>query len=169
MKTIAYIDGYNFYYGLLNNNCGYKWLDIYKLFAEKILKPQNPSNNLLLVKFYTADIQARFASRGDDTLRAQQTYHRALESPYTELVEIIKGTYTATKDTPMRYRQPPDKADRVTVSKPVLPPPSSAKIAAPLITGCLLVTLSHAPKTDQKAAYSHPWLPDERVRLIAHA
>lgn len=112
MKTIVYIDGYNLFYSLLKNTI-YKWLDLYSLFNKQILRPQNPDSELVCVKYYTANIKAKFASHGTEASNAQQSYHRALESPHTGAVEIIKGYYAVSKATPMRYREPPDKADKV--------------------------------------------------------
>ncbi len=36
MRTIVYVDGFNFYHGLVKRS-GYKWLDLYKLFEEQLL------------------------------------------------------------------------------------------------------------------------------------
>ncbi len=111
MKTIVYVDGYNLFYGLLKHT-PYKWLDLHTLF-QGILKVQNPNTDLLCVKYYTADIKAKFASQGQEAVTAQSRYHKALESPHTGSVEVIKGYYSESKSTPMRYRKPPDKTDRV--------------------------------------------------------
>lgn len=111
LKTIVYVDGYNLYFSRLKKS-PYKWLDLFKLYTQ-ILHPQNPATELLCVKYYTADIKSNFATHGKAALQAQQQYHRALESPYTGLVEITKGYYTASPATPMRYKNPPDKTDKV--------------------------------------------------------
>lgn len=112
MRTIAYIDGYNLYYGLIKRT-NYKWLDLHSLFSDQILRSQSPESRLELVKYFTADIKSKFASRGSEAFEAQQKYHRALESPHTSPVKIIKGQYTATRDTPMAYQEPPNKTVRV--------------------------------------------------------
>lgn len=112
MKTIVYVDGYNLYFSRLKYT-PYKWLDLYTFFQRQILHPQNPVTDLLCVKYYTADIKAKFATQGAAATQAQQCYHRALESPHTGPVEITKGYYTDSKATPMRYKQPPDKTDKV--------------------------------------------------------
>jgi len=116
LKTIVYVDGYNLFYSLLKNS-NYKWLDLYKLFNEQILRPQNPNTELVCVKYYTANIKAKFSSHGTDASDAQQRYHRALESPKTGPVEIIKGFYSYEKSTPMRYKEPPEKSDKVAAWK----------------------------------------------------
>ena len=112
MKTIVYVDGYNLYFSRLKYS-NYKWLDIYSLFEKQILHPQNPASELICVKYYTADIKARFASHAELAVQAQQRYHRALLSIHSSPVEIVKGYYSDTKTTPMRYKNPPDKADKV--------------------------------------------------------
>lgn len=116
MNTIVYVDGYNLYYSRLKHS-SYKWLDLFTLFEQFILKPQDPSIRLESIKFFTADIKAKFASQGALASQAQQKYHRALESPCTGNVEIIKGYYSATRSTPIRYINPPDKTDKVTAWK----------------------------------------------------
>ncbi len=112
MRTIVYVDGYNFFYGRLKHT-PYKWLDLYGFFDREVLHPQNPESRLLRVKYYTADIKANFASHGAIAVQAQQRYHQALESIHTGPVEITKGYYTADRSTPIRYKKPPDKEDRV--------------------------------------------------------
>jgi len=112
LKTIVYVDGYNLYFSRLKYT-PYKWLDLFTLFQRHILHPQNPESQLLCVKYYTADIKANFATHGQAASQAQQQYHRALLSPLTGPVEITKGYYSHTRATPLRYRHPPDKSDKV--------------------------------------------------------
>jgi uncharacterized LabA/DUF88 family protein len=116
VKTIVYVDGYNLYYSRLKHT-NYKWLDLFTLFNDQILRPQNPAIELLGIKYYTANILAKFASHGQQASTAQQRYHQALESPHTGPVEIIKGYYSSGKATPMRYKKPADKADKVAAWK----------------------------------------------------
>ncbi|ORE87145.1 hypothetical protein ATO7_08897 [Oceanococcus atlanticus] len=89
MRTVAYVDGYNFYYGRLRNT-SYKWLNVWKL-IEHILHVQEPDTSLTKLVFCTAGIKARFASHGKDSVEAQSTYHRALKSSG---VEIVLGQHT---------------------------------------------------------------------------
>lgn len=96
MRTIAYVDGYNVYHGLLKYS-EYKWLDLRKLLTE-ILRVQDPNSNLAEVKFYTSDIKARYARRGVTSVEAQQRYHRALE---TTGVALRKGRFNFEEDVPM--------------------------------------------------------------------
>lgn len=112
MKVIVYVDGFNLYYGALKHS-PYKWLDIHKFFSQNALKSQIPKISRLTVKFYTADIKSNFSRLGAKSSAAQQAYHRALESPHTGDVEVIKGFYNASRATPMVYNKPPQK-DHVT-------------------------------------------------------
>tara|TARA_R110001592_G_scaffold214978_2_gene468074 strand:- start:186 stop:542 length:357 start_codon:yes stop_codon:yes gene_type:complete len=82
LRTIVYVDGYNLFYSLLKNS-NYKWLDLYSLFQKQILHTQDPNTDLICIKYYTANIKAKFASHGALASEAQQRYHRALESPHT--------------------------------------------------------------------------------------
>lgn len=78
MKTIAYVDGYNLYHGLLKYS-PYKWLDVRKLVAE-ILRVQDPASVLTGTKFFTSNIKGAYARRGEASVQAQQAYHRALKA-----------------------------------------------------------------------------------------
>jgi uncharacterized LabA/DUF88 family protein len=114
VKTIVYVDGYNLYYGCLKYT-PYKWLDLYKLFSQYILKIQSPQSTLEKVKFFTAPIKAKIASHGHDAMLAQERYHRALTTLYPETIEIIQGYYSLEPADMPRYQKPPDKTDRVAV------------------------------------------------------
>jgi len=52
-KTIAYIDGYNLYYGLLKGAPHIKWLDIRALVSAMFKE----EHELLAVKFFTAHVR----------------------------------------------------------------------------------------------------------------
>jgi uncharacterized LabA/DUF88 family protein len=95
-KTAVYIDGYNLYYGRLRGTA-YKWLDVVALF-ESLLKVQDPSASLEVVKFFTAPALARFASHGNDSVEAQQSYHRALQVKHGNRFELICGAHSFDKD-----------------------------------------------------------------------
>ena len=116
MRTLVYIDGYNLFYGCLKHS-GDKWLDIHRLFKDFILRTQCPKAVLVQVKFFTADIKGRVATRGDAAIKAQSDYHRALERLYPEDVSIIKGYYSLEKAYLPAYRKPPDKSERLAVWK----------------------------------------------------
>lgn len=113
MRTIVYIDGYNFYFGVLKNT-PYKWLDIASL-VKHICHVQNPKMNVVAVKFFTAPVITRVATKGDKALHSQDSYHRALLNSHPEIIEIINGYYLLEKGCPPRYKKPIDKQDRVEV------------------------------------------------------
>lgn len=94
-KTAVYIDGYNLYYGRLRNTA-YKWLDVVALF-EALLKVQDPAATVETVKFFTAHALATFASHGMESVIAQQSYHRALETKYGDRFELVYGTHSFDK------------------------------------------------------------------------
>lgn len=114
MKTIVYIDGYNLYYGCLKHS-PHKWLDIYRLFSDQVVNVQSPQARVEKIKFFTADIKAKIASRDQDAQKSQNDYHRALTALYPDKIQIIKGYYSLERAKLLRYKQPPDKTDRVDV------------------------------------------------------
>lgn len=115
MDTIVYVDGYNLFYGRLRNT-PFKWLDPVKLF-QSISKIQNPLANIIKVKYFTAQVKANFASHGQKSTQAQDSYHRALKQLYGDMVDIIYGYHTVEMGYPPLYKKPIDKNDRVEVWK----------------------------------------------------
>ena len=95
-RTIAYIDGYNLYYGRLRGT-SHKWLDVVALF-EHMLKVQDPKSALSAVRFFTAPALARFASHGQASMVAQQSYHRALEARPPNRFSITLGNHSYAKN-----------------------------------------------------------------------
>ncbi|MEJ1341371.1 MAG: NYN domain-containing protein [Candidatus Sedimenticola sp. (ex Thyasira tokunagai)] len=87
MRTIIYVDGYNLFYSLLTGS-PYKWLDLYTLFDNCIIKQIEPKTETILVKYFTAPVLGSLASDPEAEPR-QAHYHRALKA--TGKVEIIKG------------------------------------------------------------------------------
>jgi len=96
MKTIVYIDGFNFYYGALKRT-PYKWLNPQQL-CQKLL----PSFDVVKIKYYTAKVSARPADNGQPV--RQQTYLRALKT--VPNLEIIYGQFLQSK-VRMRLADPP--------------------------------------------------------------
>ncbi|MHA3099386.1 NYN domain-containing protein, partial [Acinetobacter brisouii] len=92
MKTACFVDGYNFYYGLLNNT-SYKWLDL-RQFIQYILHIQNSAFQLEKITYFTSPIKPDLASRGVQSDQAQKTYIRALKSSN---IEIIMGRHKLEK------------------------------------------------------------------------
>ena len=69
-RVIAYIDGFNLYFGLRDKGWRrYLWLDVQKL-STNLLKP---GQQLVFTKYFTARV-----SKPDDKRRRQQTYLEAL-------------------------------------------------------------------------------------------
>lgn len=114
MRTRIYIDGYNLFYGCLKHSED-KWLDLYELFANKIVRQQTPRAQVEKINFFTANIKAKIATNGQLAQQAQQTYHNALMQCYPEHISIIKGYYSLEKARLLAYKKPPDKAKRVDV------------------------------------------------------
>ncbi len=114
MRTIVYIDGFNFYFGSLKNT-PHKWLDICAL-VSLLCKEQNPASNLVQIKYFTADIKAKLAKRGVLSCEAQQDYLLALQA-YSPIIEIIKGKYFVTKGTYHPFSEPVDFNKKLEVWK----------------------------------------------------
>lgn len=83
MSTIAYIDGFNLYYGALKGT-PYKWLDL-----EALCRRLLPKDEIHAIRYFTA----RVSARRDDPGQAQRqaTYLRALET--LPLVRIHYGHF----------------------------------------------------------------------------
>ncbi len=113
MQTIAYVDGYNLYYGLLRNT-SHKWLDIVRLITH-ICYVQNPQARIVAVKYFTAPVKPSVSTRGDIAQHSQDKYHRALQKVYPNQIEIIKGYYTLEKGSLPVYKKTVDKNNRVDV------------------------------------------------------
>ena len=111
MKTTIYIDGYNLYYGALRNTA-YKWLDIVQLFSG-ICHIQNPTCEVVAVKFFTAPVKSKLATHGELSFKSQNDYHRALQMLYPDHVDVILGYFTVTEGWFPKYQTPIDKADKI--------------------------------------------------------
>ena len=115
MKTTLYIDGFNLYYGSLRGTA-YKWLDIVKLFS-LLANEQNHTTQIVKVKFFTAPIKAKIATKGQLAFKSQNDYHRALTVLYPQLIEIIEGYFSLEKGLLPAYENPIDKSNKVSVWK----------------------------------------------------
>ena len=113
-RAIAYVDGYNLYYSRLRGT-SHKWLDLVALFRDHILKPQMPDTSLDVVEYFTAPAMGKFASHGQDSVTAQNEYHRALKSKYPDEIKIVSGYHTVEEARLMTYLDPPDKNNRLSV------------------------------------------------------
>ena len=85
LRTYIYVDGFNLYYGALENT-PYKWLDLSSLFCQ--ILNSNPSN--LKIKYFTS----RVSPRDDDLSKPQRqdVYLRALRT-YCLNIEIYFGKF----------------------------------------------------------------------------
>lgn len=80
-RVIAYIDGFNLYFGMLDSGFNTKWLNVRKL-VENILQP---NQELIVVKYFTSRV-----GNNPDKQKRQSTYIDALEA---EEVKIYYGHY----------------------------------------------------------------------------
>lgn len=85
MRTYAYIDGFNLYYGALKGN-QHKWLDLKSLLHNVL----GNAHDILKIKYYTARISAR-PDNPNSPLR-QMIYLEAIKAHIPEL-EINYGYY----------------------------------------------------------------------------
>lgn len=88
MRTFAYIDGFNFYYGAVKKT-PYKWLD-FRALLKALLRPHN---QLLCIKYFTAMVSGR---RDPDQPVRQQTYLDALKAHIPE-IEVHLGSFKVTQ------------------------------------------------------------------------
>lgn len=95
--AIAYIDGFNFYYGAVKGHPAYKWLDFPKMCHSML-----PDHRLLTVRYYTA----RVVDRPDDPTQSQRqdVYLSALRT--LPQMEIVLGQF---RTRPKRVRRPNGK------------------------------------------------------------
>ena len=90
LRTIVYVDGYNLYYGLLRNS-PYKWLNLFKLFQEYVLKDAD----VLEVRYYTAPVLGTMCDDPESQQR-QRIYVQALRKMPPNKVRIIEGKIVAS-------------------------------------------------------------------------
>ncbi|PID60461.1 MAG: hypothetical protein CSB44_10250 [Gammaproteobacteria bacterium] len=93
LRTIVYVDGFNFYYGCLKrpDQRHLRWLDLESL-CSFICRENNPKSEIVSVKFFTAPITSKLSARGEASHNDQQNYWRALEGHCPHL-EIIEGSF----------------------------------------------------------------------------
>jgi len=82
-NVYVYIDGFNFYYGVLKGERGLKWLNL-----DNWLQRMLPKYNIVKIKYFTAMVSGLY-----DKLQPvrQSLYLRALRTVGN--IEIIKGTF----------------------------------------------------------------------------
>lgn len=114
MKTVFYVDGFNLFYGCLKNTDD-KWLDLKKLLVDYILHEQDPKSQFSHIKYFTAPIMSKVATRGQQASQAQQTYLRALQFHLKDQIQIIQGYYTLEKGNLPEYQSPLNKRKTIEV------------------------------------------------------
>ena len=97
MTTIAYIDGFNLYYGAVRET-RFKWLDIQDM-CRRLL----PHDEITKIRYFTARVKSRPDDPEQDT--RQDTYLRALST--LPLVDIHYGHFV-TRRVRMALAEPPD-------------------------------------------------------------
>ncbi len=105
MKTIVYIDGFNFYYGLLKAS-SYKWIDYYSLFLNEVFPVVDSGfrPTELTVKLFTAPTKANFHPKGEASAHAQSAFLRALKYANPEnSFEIILGNHLPSPSSVYPY------------------------------------------------------------------
>ena len=115
LKTILYIDGFNLYYGAVKGT-PHKWLDVVKLFSS-ICHEQNPSIEIVAVKYFTAPVKGSIATHGEQAVQSQNAYLKALRTLYPNLIEVIEGYFVLEEAGLPRYQKPLVKTDRLQVWK----------------------------------------------------
>ena len=91
MRTIAYIDGYNLYYGLLRKS-KFKWLDVYALFRDHEL---SGSTELVEVRYYTAPMLGKMSDDLKSPIR-QRRYLQVLRKMHPIGLTLIEGRIVAS-------------------------------------------------------------------------
>jgi hypothetical protein len=99
VRTIVYVDGFNFYYGQLRGT-PFKWLDPVALFST-VLAPQN---KIVQVKYFTARVQP--TPRDPSVHVRQDAYLRALAA-HCPLVEVHFGHFLRHEATFENVNPPP--------------------------------------------------------------
>lgn len=101
MRTIAYVDGFNLYYGSLKNT-PHKWLDICEYFRKTL-----PAECVLeKVKYFTARVSP--LPNDQDAPKRQDIYLRALRAHCGQTFEAIEGRFSV-KNTRAPLAAPPHR------------------------------------------------------------
>ncbi|MCY4641753.1 MAG: NYN domain-containing protein [Gammaproteobacteria bacterium] len=119
IKTIAYIDGFNLYFGSLKGT-PYRWLDLSKL-VKQLCHQQNPDCSLIVIKYYTAEIKVKLSPRKDNSYKAQKDYLLSLQAhseAQNSKLEIIKGRYSIQPRKYYAYQEPVDFDNKLSVWVP---------------------------------------------------
>lgn len=116
LRTIAYIDGFNLYFGCLKQVPHCRWLDVESL-VRTLCKEQDPQTNLVAIKYFTAPIKTKLSPRGRDSAKAQRTYMQALAT-YCPTIQIIEGKYFIVSGSYYGDTSPVDFSKKYRVLRP---------------------------------------------------
>lgn len=155
LRTRVYIDGYNFYYGCLKGT-SHKWLDLVKLFKDKVLPSITAHSNgvqlrldleNLSIKYFTAEILEKVA-QDPDSRTCQRSYLGALAKHSQGSLEIIKGNYAlneahAKRVDPQNPERWPRDCQRVNIWK-VEEKKSDVSLALHAFKDAILGEIDHA-------------------------
>lgn len=118
-RSAVYVDGYNLYYGRIRGTA-FKWLDPVAL-SERLLKEQDPSSSVSALRYFSAHCLARFATHGQASVLAQQSYLRALVARHHPRLTIQLGSHSFDRNGALLPAyvegQPFDRSNRVRVWK----------------------------------------------------
>ncbi len=116
-KVMAYVDGYNLYYGLVKTDKSLRWLDL-----PKMLRMLMPWASEIKTKYFTAAVDDHCATKTPRRIR-QEEYWRALK---TVDVELIFGkmefrdraclAHHCSYDGPRSFRAPVEKMTDVNMA-----------------------------------------------------
>jgi hypothetical protein len=151
MRTIAYIDGFNLYYGCLKTT-GYRWLDVKDL----IVKLIPASHNILKIKYFTARVSG---ASDPDSPRRQAIYLSALRT--IPEVEIHFGSFLAKTIWRPIINLPVANDTIATPAGNVTLPPGNHKVGGAR-PHTLAVGTYRAPGAPRRKKTPHP-LPDALV------
>ena len=97
------------YFGSLQGT-PYRWLDVCAL-AKRLCREQNPACELVCIKYFTADVRAKFSSRGEVSYRAQQDYLLSLQAHAKKnnaRLEVTRGKYAVQPKKFYAHQDPVD-------------------------------------------------------------
>lgn len=116
MRTIIYIDGFNLYFGCLKQLPRCRWLNIEAL-AQRLCIENDPSTDIVGIKYFTAPIKAGLSPRGFVSVKSQADYLRALQI-HCKQVQIINGKYFIVPGSYHRDSKPVDFSTKLRVLRP---------------------------------------------------
>ena len=105
MRTIAYVDGFNLYYGSLKNT-PHKWLDLCEYFRSTL----PPGCTLEKIKYFTARVKP--LPHDPDAPKRQDVFLRAMQAHSGRHIQILEGHFSV-KNVRMAQTAPPHRTVEV--------------------------------------------------------